>query len=381
MRHALLIAALLVAGSACKKDPAPLEVAVVPAPKPPAPDVAVPLTDSTLSLFEPANGRCEWLRLDPVAKKRAVVASFDGDCRGARVSWSLDQAKALVWFDPSFVQRPGYFSSSATPGYAEEKPVEGAKPRLYEVAISAMTASSLPFPAGRGELIEVAFGPKGEALAFFEERLTEAQAAAGEVEVDGTKVKLESEGEGLPGLAHSFRLTAGGAWTRAETVATTQGADYSPGWRATEASRTLGPRSVDLLAAHLQGDGVLDPALLGRLALLAPKGVGEGDGAWVFDGTTAGSFYVWEISAEGSYTTGRVVFGEGERLFPAPGLGFTDGDLVALRTSGSFLLVSAQDVGTHPRLYDLNHRELVFASDSARAAVFWKARARAEHRD
>lgn len=375
MRNFVFFVVLLLAGCSCTKDPAPLEVAVVPAPKPVAPDVAVPLTDSTLSLFEPANGRCEWLRFDPVAKKRAMVASFEGDCRGARVSWSVDQAKALVWFEPSFVQRPGYFSPSATPaGYPEEKPVAGAKPRLYEVAISAMTASALPFPTGRGEVIEIAFGPKGEALAFFEERLTEAQAAAGDVDVEGTKVKLESNDEGPPGLAHAFRLSAGGAWVRTETVAT-------PGWRATRASRTLGPRSVGLLAAHVQGDAVMEPELLDRLAPFAPKGAAEGDGAWVFDGTEAGRFYVWEFSAEGSYTTGRVVLADGERLFPAPRLGFTGGDSVALRLSGPFLLVSAKDVGTHPRLYDLSRGELVFGSDTARAAVFWTARARAEHRD
>ena len=85
------------------------------------PRAAVPLTDSTLSVLEPKDARCEWLRIDPVAGKKTVIASFAGTCTGAIVAFSHDQSKALVRFDPERRYAAAYFSQAASkPNHADE---------------------------------------------------------------------------------------------------------------------------------------------------------------------------------------------------------------------------------------------------------------------
>ena len=86
--------------------------------------------------------------------------------------------------------------------------------------------------------------------------------------------------------------------------------------------------------------------------------------------------YVWEISGEFAHTTGLVALGSPPAVLPK--LGFNDGDLVAIRTSGPFVLIAGSDVGTHPRLYQLPAGKLVFSSDTARAATFWPSTAKPE---
>ena len=56
--------------------------------------------------------------------------------------------------------------------------------------------------------------------------------------------------------------------------------------------------------------------------------------------------FMWEVTGEFAHTTGLVVVDDQ----PLPELGFTDGDLVAIRSSGAHLLISSSNVGTHPRL-------------------------------
>jgi hypothetical protein len=71
------------------------------------------------------------------------------------------------------------------------------------------------------------------------------------------------------------------------------------------------------------------------------------------------------------HSTGHLVLETGGRLHLAEGLGFTDGELVSVSAQGPFVLVSAESVGTHPRLYDLRTGKAAFGSDTGRAATFW----------
>jgi hypothetical protein len=161
-------------------------------------------------------------------------------------------------------------------------------------------------------------------------------------------------------LVHAYRRN-GAQWTRIETRLSTTGWDYGLGMQNLDAFRKLGPRSIELAAPHAQGDS----ADLPSLAALSPTGA---DGSWIFVGAGGARIYVWEITGEFAYTTGLIA---GADAKPLSKLGFTDADLVALRTSGPHVLISAANVGTHPRLYEYPSAKLLFSSDTARAATFW----------
>jgi hypothetical protein len=383
-RRLVVVVAAVCALAACKKreEPAPAvdagaPVAVVRDAGVASPaTVHLPLTPSTLSVFEPEGERCAWRRVDPVADAGVTLATFEGSCVGARVAWSPDAGEAVVWFDPRHVQVAGFAASFASqPAYPDETPVEGAPHRLFLVSVTGRSAEALPVPEVAGQtLAEVGLDGAGGPLALFEEALPDAVIAKGSVKSNGKVYDLKGFSEGLPELVHARRLE-GGQWKLVETKATTTGWDYGPGVRDLDAHGRLGPRSVDLSASHAQGD-VAEPKLQTALWPLGPKAAREGDGQWIFLGAGGARVYVWEVSGEFAHTTGALATGSPPKKLP--GLGFTDGDLVAVRPSGPFLLVTASGVGTHPRLYELPAARLVFASDTARAVTLWPGAAKPE---
>lgn len=388
MRASRLVFLVLVALSGCKRTPpeAPVDAGVaVVAPKPAAaPDAGAPAVawkapaaTSTLSVFEPVDTGCAWLLVDPMAKSQRALAEFPGACVGARVTWSPDGAKAVVWFDPSHVQVAGYASQVSSPaGYPDELPEPGATPRAFVVDLATGKASPVPLPSfERQELQELGVDSAGQVFAFFEEALSEAVLEQKSVTVDGQAFDLTVFEEGLPALAHAYRFEKG-QWTRAEVKATTTGWDYALGVQALDAHGKLGARSVELSSAHAQGDAVTGAALAKLKPLQPKKAKGDDDGHWIFLGAGGQRFYAWEISGEFAYTTGLLAAGEPPK--PLPRLGFTDGDLVAVRTSGPFVLVTAAGVGAHPRLYRMPAGELVYSSDGARAVTFWPTTAAPE---
>ncbi|HEX8434817.1 hypothetical protein [Archangium sp.] len=391
----MLLAALATAAAGCKKEqpPAPAAppastTASTPAPAAvaPAPSVRkdplaeVPPSDSTLSVFEPQEGKCQWLRVDPASQKRAPVAILEGDCKGVRIAWSPDLRKALVWFDPATVQSAGYFSADASPaGYPDEEPTPGARHRLYEVTPASGEVRSVPFPSADGEVRDLGYDAQG-LLARALEPLSEEQQAQGSIVVDGKELTFDlAEQEGLPALAYAYRFGAEGQWKRVEVKTTSDGADVSLGISALEIAPE-GPTSTASLESHLHNGGEEPTAeQLSRLLAFVPPPlvekvkteVSEGGDSWTRGTTSAGAFYVWQVTGDFTHTTGHLVFESGEQLVPAKDLGFTDGDLVSFNTQGPFLLAASERVGAHPRLYDLRTRKLVFRSDTARAVTFW----------
>ncbi len=382
MKSRLLLLAALATAAGCKKEQPPAPAAPAPAPAKKDPLASVPQTDSTLSLLEPRDGKCQWSRVDPAAQKRAVVASFEGDCKGARIAWSGDLRKALVWFDPELVQTAGYFAKGASPaGYPDETPTPGATHRMYEVTVSSGEVRPVPVPTVEGELLGM--GYKGaDLIALSLKSLSEEQVAQGSVTIDGQTLAFEEGMEGLPALAYAYRVDKDGQSKRVEVKATSQGADLSLGVSVLDASRGQGPRSVEMLESHMRNEGpAVDEAQRTKLLPLVPAALvekvkAEGmpeEAQWVRGGGQAGTFYVWEVSGEFAHTVGHLVFEVGGQLSPAKELGFTEGDLVAVNTRGPFLLVAAERVGSHPRLYDVRTGKLVFRSDGARATTFWPA--------
>lgn len=352
--RSLLVAGLLVLVG-CKKD-APARAV--------APLEAVPPSDGVLSLFEPAADRCEWRRLDVASGRSATVASFAGTCVGARVAFSPDGQRAVVWFDPANVQSAGMGGSDVgKPGYPDEPVDDAAKSRLFLVTIASGAVTTLPLPAF--EFSELGLDAKG-VLALSLETVKDEEVAAGKTMVDGKPFALTPADEGLVALAHASRFEKD-AWRRVETKQTTTGWDYGPGVRDLDAWDALGPRSTLLLDTHPDGAADVDEATAKRLASLAPK---LGEGSWSSWGTPPARLFGWVVSGEFAHTTGYLVF-EGTPPVPAPKVGFTDGDLVAVRRKGSLLLVASGGAGTHPRVYRFGAPTLVWSSDAARGAAFW----------
>lgn len=371
MRSVLLASILLTVGG-CRKS-SPGVAALAPDAGAPVLEFAAPTAPSTLSLFEPAGEGCEWRQLDPVAGKRVVLARFPGTCVGARLAWTPDGSRALVWFDPQHVQSAGYSSQlSSKPGYADEVADAKASPRAFLVSTRRQQVEPMPFPAVPGlTLQELGLDETGAVLALLEQPVPEG--TKGTFVAAGQTFDLSTLHEGVPVVVHAYRRE-GADWKRVESKLSTTGWDYGLGVRELEAFRRFGPRSADLAASHAQGD-VAEDAVLPALMTLAPKDAGADDGQWIFLGAGGARIYVWEISGEFAHSTGLIALGTpGPK--PLPKLGFTDGDLVAVRTSGAHLLITGSHVGTHPRLYELPAGKLIFSSDSARAATFWPTTAK-----
>lgn len=373
MTPTLRIAVVLLVVTGCRKAATP-ETPDAGAPPAAVTEFPVPTARSTLSVFEPAGTNCEWRQLDPIAGTKVVLATFPGTCVGAKVNFSPDASKAIVWFEPGLVQSAGYSSTlSSKPGYPDETPDEKATTRAFVVSTRKQKLEPLTLPSVNGQTLQdLGVDATGAVVALLEEALPEN--AKGEITSGTEKFDLSTITEGLPVLVHAYKRE-GAEWKKFETKLSTTGWDYGLGVKELEASRKLGPSTEDLLSAHIQGDsaeGDIVPALM----KLAPKGAKEDDGSWIFFGAGGARLYVWEISGEFVYTTGLIAAGSPPAVLPK--LGFTDGDLVAIRLSGPYVLISDSASGTHPRMYELPAAKLVFSSDTARAATYWPTTAKAE---
>lgn len=362
MRSCALLVVLLSLG--CKKE------ATAP-PVPPAPTEVkrsalelVPPADGVLSLFEPAKDGCEWRRVDAASGRSATIASFAGSCVGARVAFSPDAQRALVWFDPRTVQSAGVGGSDVgAAGYPDEVMDEKAKARVFLVVVKTGEVKPVPLPPFEFE--ELGIDATG-VIALSLDTLTDEVVAAGKTLVDGTPFELTPVDEGVPALAHAWRLE-GSTWKRVETKQTTTGWDYGPGVHELDVWDALGPRSTQLLDTHPMGHDDPDEATVKKLSALKPK---LGEGEWLSWGKAPKRVFGWAISGEFEHTTGHLAF-EGPPPVMARGIGFTDGDLVAVRLKGAYLLVAAGWAGTHPRVYLTDSPALVWSSDSARGTTFW----------
>jgi hypothetical protein len=372
-----LVVVMLVCLSSCKKSSP-----VVDAGAPPAPVMrALPSAQSTLSLLEPIDAGCEWRTLDPASGATTTLATLPGSCTGARIAWTADTSKALVWFDPEHLTHSAFSANFASkPGFADELRDANAQSRLFSVDVRSGDVKPLAMPpvSDAQNLEDLGLGVDGVPLAFFTETPRKLADDAKTLQADGQTFDLSEIHEGAPAIARAFRFTDGG-WSRFETKLTTTGWDYALGASALDAHSKMGPRSAQLSMSVNGGDSAEEKEVQALKKLTPPKAK-EDDGAWIFVGAGGVRVYVWQVTAEFAITTGLIA--SGMPPAPLPQLGFTDGDLVALRTSGPYVLVTASDVGTHPRLYQLPAAKRVFASDSARAVTFWPTTAKPEsHED
>ncbi|MFZ5470026.1 MAG: hypothetical protein ACOZIN_11380 [Myxococcota bacterium] len=357
------IASLTLAAFAagCRKEPSEAASQVAPA--------FAPRSDAELSLLEPSGGQCVWKRVGLPSKATTEVARFPGSCVGARVAWSPDLSRAVVWFDPTFRSGTTYHGPD-TPGsgHPEDPAVDGPV-RLFQVDLATGKVVVLPEPVVRGSLADLGFAATG-VLAFSTEDLPDAKEGDA-FDVGGETITLPLIADGLPALAHAVRLE-GAAWTRVESKVTTTGWDYAAGAAALDSWNQLGPRTEVLSTFHSLGDAVEDEATRALLAPWTPPPSADETDGWAVLRNPLGNLFGWQVSGEFAYTTGLLVFQpQGKPPAPLPNLGFTRGDLLAIELRGPYLLVALTSVGTWPRVYDLREAKLAFASDTARAAVFW----------
>jgi hypothetical protein len=333
---------------------------------PRAATVKVPPNSPTLSVLEPEGGGCVWRRLDPVAGRSGVVATFEGDCFGARVSFAMDGSRAAVWFDPStFHEAVLYASYGPRPRWPDEQPRESMQTSLCDVTVATGHVRRLPLPKTRG-LAEVAYGPKG-LLAFTVADLTQVERTEQRVVVDGKAIAVPPTQEGEPAVARAWR-EAEGRWKPVETKVTTRYACDARDFHALDAAARLGPRSGAILSSRaLTGT----PPESFRQALEHERLPTDGDEWAALAEAAAPVFVLMAAAGEGVHTTSLIRLANGESIETPQHLDYAGGELVSVTCRGPYLLVAGVASGTHPRLYDVTTRTLVWTSDTARAVTFW----------
>jgi len=271
-----------------------------------------PPSAAALVVFEPAGAACVLALVDPLAQAREELARFPNGCRGARIGWRPDHARAVVWFQPE----DGSDDAELVPA--------AAAPHLYDVDIAAHTVAALDLPP---QLAEVAYGTNGVLYAFVEQDLPNAK---GVVTVRGTRLDFTQISDGMPAAALAF-ARRGGRWELVSVTATTTGWDYARGWSAAPEADHLGPYSNSVLEAHLDTKPVDRDAraALERIARSEPE---PGD-AWA----QAGPLYIWMFSGEFVYTTGRIAWRDASGAIALlPELGLTEKDPVAVLVRGRY---------------------------------------------
>lgn len=367
---ALLMAALLIVGGCSGEHEAEMSQAAAPATASTPPAVAsAPVSGPTsLSLLRPKGSRCEWQRLSLPKREIRVIASFEGNCAGAQLAISPDQSKALILVDPQW-RNGGYSAPGMTQPYAKEIPAGEGPMRLYEVAVETGAVTVLDLPTN-GSPRDIGYNRQNTAVILTLEDVEDPTEARTALVFEGQRLPIPDDGEGIPALAHGFELV-GNAWRRVETRATRVGADYSLGAAALRLNANRSSSSAEILSPHPDGDAIADPAVLIKLKAQAPHLTPDngGDGQWLkLKGVDA---LVWEVAIEFVYSTGAVRFLAGDALLEPPGLGFTDGDLIAPVVRDRLLLITQAATGAYPRLYDTKTRTLLYSSDDAVATTFW----------
>jgi hypothetical protein len=315
-----------------------------------------------LSLFVADRKQTAWLRFDPVTIARStenVVARLPGPPFGARASWSADRKRGLVWFDPT--------NAGSLRDRTEPTPPD-ARERLYLVDFGPHKTRALPLP-GVGKLAEVGFLKDGSvmALTIHEVKTEEDRHGRAYTDFEGKRYSRDANAEGQPLLAHAWRLE-GEHWKRVETVMSSSGWDYAAEETQLKAYQALQYRAAQDLEATPPNQEVKDPRTRAALGALVPRLQPLTD--WLRLEGPNPPVYTWSVTGEFVHATGPVVFG-GPKLALAPRAPWGPRDVIAAMRRGSYLLLASTHAGTHPRLYDLRTRKLIYSDDVGRDAVFW----------
>ncbi len=347
----LLLTPVLSGRAAGPEDPRPART------EPTAPDF--PTTDATVSLLEPVEGQCEWIRLDPLSSKRRVLARLAADCQGGSTALSRDGKRGAVRFWRGAVSMPVV----GKPTFPEPFPSSAFRDRLFLVDLTSGSVEELPLPP-EGELIEYGFDPGGRLVGLsLQQGAAPAQERAHTVELDGAGRQRDLGGrKGRPLLAKAFAFL-GGKWLQMESKASSE----LLGTAALEHRKELGERSIRALDPRFEAREVEDDATLDQLYELSPE---QPEGEWAEFRSGGHTVAVWGTPfGNETLATGLIRRLEKGRVIALPGYPFQPNDMISLRTRGPYLLVTLADSGAHPRLYQ--GKKLVWSSATARAVTLW----------
>jgi hypothetical protein len=347
----LLLASLLLGPVAHAQEQSPARTEKAPPP-------ASAVTESTLSLLEPASDGCEWAQVDALTSARRVIVKLAVDCQGASTALSRDGKQGVARFWRGGVSQPVV----GKPTFPEKFPSPAFRDRLFLVDLATGGAEELPLP-GSGELIEFGFDTKGRLLGLTVQKPTPEQERMGAAEVDGNTIRFRLDGTmRRPLLAHAF-VWRDGAWTRLDVKAS----DEASGTGLLPIRKELGERSSRVLDPRFAPREIEDDALLDQLYALTPE---QPDGEWAAMVRGGYTLAVWGTPfGEELLATGLVRRVDKGKAFALPGHTFRENDLVSIQARGQLLLISLADSGGHPRIY--RGKKLVWSSENARAVTFW----------
>jgi hypothetical protein len=369
-----LLAALLLAGCKSEKpaapavqDSGPPAAAAVATPPVPAP-VPVPKPPAepahSLSFLQPSDPeRCEWVRQPLPSGEPIHVFSFNGACDRSMVSWSPDGKEGLVFTWPSGT---------------------GEVPKAWRVDVATHTGKVLdlkPLPGGKdvGEqdkpyIEEVSFDEQGRPVAIIADvyvKRTPQKGKGGQktLSYEGQSYPLQEGVEGLPGLAHAFRLEEG-SWKHVETKASGFESDLAPGTHELETVKTLGTIAKASAPEHGLPGGDAPQNVAAKLDAAFP---GQDEtGQWMMLSTPGGPVYFRGVQGgETLYPSVPVAWEQGGKLVELEGLLAKTDDVIDLQAEEGLLLVAGYGDPRAAQLWDIKTKQRVFSAADASAPAFW----------
>jgi hypothetical protein len=307
-----------------------------------------------LSYLVPNGSHCDLVKIDLQSNQAVTLAEMPGDCTGARMSWSYDLQKAVVWFDP-ILRQEGWWDWPHWPKYKyPPESYKGCRERIFKVDIPNKTVGAvtlLPGDPVSFDQKEIGFTRNGELIGL---------TLTGDI-----KTK-----DGLTAQAFRWRK---GKWLVFDQHPVVETDIYGNGGiNSLKGFDQLGPRSLGMLCGDLDSGYVEDSETLKRLKKEEPPGLDpDTDHFWYKVKSDYGAIYVLTYNMRETFGTGFIRLDRGGKLIPLSDLGFMLGDSTAMNVKGPYLLVASVWGGCHPRVYDLRTGGLVFKSDIARATVFW----------
>lgn len=308
------------------------------------------MSATSLSWLHQRQPTCVWEQHDPVlGGEPRELAAIPGTCETMHTAWSPDASKGLVWAD------------------------DGEQSQVYEVTFGDGKATPRP-AAPAGDLRDVGYDGNGALLALTLEPIADEQRKKGFVEVDGKKLEIPREMDGIAVVAHAWRFD-GAAWKRIEAKVSDDAWDLATGVRALTAHEQLGPRSWMVLDEPPEGEP-LDAQKEGELvkkldAACAPGRDAEESTEWVrLPSSGATRAFVLQEAMDFVVVQPRLCFLEGATATAAADLGIDENESISVQTRGNWALITTS-AGDHPHLYDLAARKRVWASEMMEEVVFW----------
>jgi hypothetical protein len=327
--------------------------AATPAPTP------APASGLALSYLKPSDPeRCEWLRQPLPSGEPTPVFSFNAACDRSMVSWSPDGKEGLVFTWPSG---------------------EGEVPKAWRVDLAAHTGKPLDLktlPGGKGAggqdqpyIEQLAFDKQGHPVAIIADVYVSRKTQKGAVTFEGKRYQLPEGVEGMPGLAHAYRLEEGG-WKHLETKGSGFESDLAPGTSALDAVKTLMPVSKASTPEQDMPGKEAPEAAVKKLDAAFP---GQDESGQWMELTTPGGpvYYRGTMGGEFLYPSAPIAWEQEGKVAAPDGLWAKPNDVISLRLQDEWLLIANYGTPRSAQVWNTRTKDRVIAAEDANAPAFW----------